>query len=42
MRHDRDGTGTNYGFARIATLEGVTGLTNEAALVASGVLIVQG
>lgn len=37
---DRDGTGATYGFTQIATLTGVTGLTDEAALVASGNLIV--
>ncbi|TCU21826.1 putative secreted protein (type I secretion substrate) [Rhizobium azibense] len=36
---DRDGTGTTYGFTQIATLTGVTGLTDEAALVTSGNLI---
>ncbi len=30
---DRDGTGGGYGFVQIATLSGVTGLTDEAALV---------
>lgn len=37
---DRDGTGTTYGFTQIATLTGVTGLTDEAALVTNGNLIV--
>ncbi|MEZ0223143.1 MAG: cadherin domain-containing protein [Alphaproteobacteria bacterium] len=37
---DRDGTGSAYGFAQIATINGVTGLTDEDALVASGQLIV--
>lgn len=37
---DLDGTGTLYSFAQIATLSGVTGLTDENALVASGNLIV--
>ena len=37
---DRDGTGATYGFTQIATLTGVTGLTDEAALVANGNLIV--
>ncbi|PST29511.1 hypothetical protein C7U62_02675 [Mesorhizobium loti] len=36
---DRDGTGSTYGFTQIATLTGVTGLTDEAALVATGNLI---
>ncbi|MDI1229476.1 MAG: type I secretion C-terminal target domain-containing protein [bacterium] len=38
---DRDGTGGAFGFVQIATLTGITGLTNENALVASGNLIVQ-
>lgn len=33
---DRDGTGGVYGWAQIATSTGVTGPTDEAALVASG------
>ncbi|HSH93207.1 MAG TPA: cadherin domain-containing protein, partial [Roseimicrobium sp.] len=37
---DRDGTGSTYGFVQIATINGVTGLTDEAALVASGNLVV--
>lgn len=37
---DRDGTGTTYGFTQIATITGVTGLTDEAALVTNGNLIV--
>jgi hypothetical protein len=37
---DRDGTGGSYGWHQIATLKGITGLTDEAALVASGNLIV--
>lgn len=37
---DRDGTGSTYGFQQIATLEGVTGLSNEAALVTSGNLVI--
>lgn len=36
---DRDGTGSTYSFTQIATLTGVTGLTDEAALVGSGNLI---
>lgn len=39
LKVDRDGTGTTYGFTQIATLEAVTGLTDEAALVASGHLL---
>jgi Ca2+-binding RTX toxin-like protein len=38
---DRDGTGGAFGFVQIATLTGITGLTNESALVASGNLIVE-
>ncbi len=37
---DRDGTGTGYGWTQIATLNGVTGLTDEAALVVAGNLLV--
>lgn len=37
---DRDGTGTGYGWTQIATLNGVTGLTDEAALVTAGNLLV--
>ena len=37
---DRDGTGTTFGFVQVATIQGVTGLTDEAALVASGNLMV--
>lgn len=37
---DRDGTGSTYGWQQIATLNGITGLTDEAALVSSGNLIV--
>jgi Ca2+-binding RTX toxin-like protein len=37
---DRDGTGSTYGWQQIATLTGITGLTDEAALVTSGNLIV--
>jgi Ca2+-binding RTX toxin-like protein len=36
---DRDGTGSAYAFAQVATLSGVTGLTNEDALAASGNLV---
>lgn len=36
---DRDGTGGTYGWVQIATLNGVTGLTDEAALVANGNLL---
>ncbi|MBL8713128.1 MAG: type I secretion C-terminal target domain-containing protein [Alphaproteobacteria bacterium] len=37
---DRDGAGTGYGFTQVATLTGVTGLTDEDALVLAGNLIV--
>ncbi len=37
---DRDGAGTGFGFAQVATLTGVTGLTDEDALVLAGNLIV--
>lgn len=37
---DRDGAGGLFGFQQIAVLTGVTGLTDEAALVAGGNLIV--
>lgn len=37
---DRDGTGGTYGWSQIATLTGVTGLTDEAALVSNGNLLV--
>lgn len=40
LKVDQDGTGTTYGWTQIATLTGVTGLTDEAALVANGNLIV--
>jgi Ca2+-binding RTX toxin-like protein len=36
---DPDGSGSTYAFTQIATLQGVTGLTDEAALVASGQLL---
>ena len=37
---DRDGTAGGYGWTQVATLNGVTGLTDEAALVASANLLV--
>ena len=40
LKVDLDGTGGVYSWTQIATIEGVTGLTDEAALVASGNLIV--
>lgn len=39
LKVDRDGTGGTYGFQQIATIEGITGLTDEAALKNSGNLI---
>ncbi|MCB9978898.1 MAG: type I secretion C-terminal target domain-containing protein [Rhodospirillales bacterium] len=36
---DRDGTGGAYAMAQIATIQGVTGLTDEAALLANGTLV---
>ncbi|HWR53978.1 MAG TPA: M10 family metallopeptidase C-terminal domain-containing protein [Bryobacteraceae bacterium] len=40
LKVDRDGAGTGFGFTQIATLTGVTGLTDEAALVTNGNLLV--
>lgn len=40
LKVDRDGMDTAYGFAQVATISGVTGITDEAALVAGGNLIV--
>jgi Ca2+-binding RTX toxin-like protein len=37
---DRDGTGGTYSWTQVATLTGITGLTDEAALVGSGNLVV--
>ncbi len=37
---DRDGAGSVYGFQQVAILTGITGLTDEAALVASNNLLV--
>lgn len=39
VKIDRDGTGGTFSMAQVATLEGITGLTDEAALVTSGNLI---
>lgn len=39
VKIDRDGTGGTYGFDQVAKLEGVSGLTDEAALVSSGNLL---
>ena len=40
IKIDRDGTGGTYSLTQIATIQGVTGLTDEAALVTNGNLIV--
>ena len=40
VKVDRDGAGTTYGWQQVAQLDAVTGLTDEAALRASGNLIV--
>ena len=40
LRVDRDGAGTTFGFVQVATIQGVAGLTDEAALVANGNLLV--
>ena len=37
---DRDGVGSTYSWQQIATIENVTGLTNEASMVTNGNLIV--
>lgn len=37
---DRDGLGAGFSFTQIATLSGVTGLTDEDALAASGTLVI--
>ncbi|AEP10089.1 hemolysin-type calcium-binding repeat family protein [Micavibrio aeruginosavorus ARL-13] len=36
---DRDGAGSTYGLQQIATIQGVTGLTDEAALYTNGTLL---
>jgi Ca2+-binding RTX toxin-like protein len=40
LKVDRDGAGSTYSLSQIASINGVTGLTDEAALVSSGNLIV--
>lgn len=40
LKVDRDGTDSTYGWTQIATIQGVTGLTDEAALVSGGQLLV--
>jgi hypothetical protein len=39
VKIDRDGTGGTYSMTQVATLQGITGLTDEAALVTSGNLL---
>lgn len=39
LKVDQDGTGGTYSMTQIATLEGITGLTDEAALETSGHLL---
>ena len=40
LKVDRDGTGGTYSLVQIATIQGITGLTNEEALVSGGQLLV--
>lgn len=40
VKVDMDGTGSTYGLTHVATIQGLTGLTDEAALVSSGNLLV--
>lgn len=40
MKVDRDGTGNAYTFEQVALIKGVTGLEDEAALLANGNLVV--
>jgi len=40
VKVDRDGTGTSYALSQISTIEGVTGITDEQALLTNGNLIV--
>ena len=40
LKVDRDGTDSNYNLTQVATIEGVTGLTDEPVLMSSGNLIV--
>src|SRR5690606_29142796 len=40
LKIDRDGTGGTYSFVQVATIEGVTGLTDEVALATAGRLLV--
>lgn len=40
LKVDRDGAGTTYGFTQIALLQNTTGITDEAALLTAGNLLV--
>lgn len=40
LRVDRDGADTGFGFTQVALIQGVTGLTDEAALIAAGNLVI--
>ena len=40
LKVDRDGTGSAYTWTQIATIEGVTGMTDEAAQASAGRLVV--
>lgn len=40
IKVDRDGSGTAYSLAQLGTIEGVTGLTDEQALLTNGNLVV--
>lgn len=40
VKVDRDGSGSTYSLSQIATIEGVTGLTDEQALLTNGHLVV--
>jgi Ca2+-binding RTX toxin-like protein len=39
MKIDRDGTGSTYSWTQIATIEGITGLTDEQALLTGGTIV---
>jgi hypothetical protein len=39
VKVDRDGTGSTYSLTQIATLNGVTGLTAEQALLKAGTIL---
>lgn len=40
IKVDRDGEGTTYSFTQVGTINGVTGMTDEAAMVTAGRLVV--